>query len=113
MSKSVNESHGSLRLRNLQALVASRQPGAERMITALSTAARVAKTRHQIELVEVPLTWEFSILPAGVVHGEVVRVSDRLLAEARFTDHIAVPTGRFAAERMRGLAASQPEGAFA
>jgi hypothetical protein len=39
-------------------------------------------------------------LPASVVHREVATVSEGLLADARFTDHVAVLTGRFAAEHL-------------
>ena len=43
---------------------------------------------------------EFATLPASVVHREVATVSDGLIANARFTDHVAVLTGRFAAEHL-------------
>lgn len=48
------------------------------------------------------LTDEFSTLPAAVAHLEVTRVSQRLQAQARFTDHVAVLTGRTAAEHLKG-----------
>ena len=66
----------------------------------LSVADRAVKTRRQIELVDEQLTKEFSTLPASVVHREVATVSEGLLADARFTDHVAVLTGRFAAEHL-------------
>jgi hypothetical protein len=78
------------------------------MITPLSPADRKAKTQQQIERVEDQLTTEFSQLPADVVHGEVARVSAGLLAGAHFTDHVAVLTGRFAAEHLSILVASRP-----
>ena len=59
------------------------------------------KTRKQIERVDEQLLNEFSTLSADVVHREVAMVSERLLAGAHFTDHIAVLTGRFAAQRLR------------
>ena len=83
------------------------------MIALLSPADREAKTQQQIEVVEVQLTKEFSQLPAGVVHGEVVRVSGRLLAQAHVSNHVAVLTGRFAAEHLRAVAANLPEGTLA
>ena len=83
------------------------------MIAVLSPADREAKTQRQIESVEVQLTKEFSQLPADVVHGEVVRVSGRLLAHAHFGDHVAVLTGRFAAEHLGAVAANSPEGTLA
>ena len=70
-------------------------------MTQLSATDRAAKTRRQIELVDEQLTKEFSTLPASVVHREVATVSEGLLADARFTDHVAVLTGRFAAEHLR------------
>jgi hypothetical protein len=73
------------------------------MITQLSPADREAKTAHQLEMLDVQLTKEFSNLPADVVHDEVVRVSERLLAQAHFTDHVAVLTGRSAAEHLKAL----------
>jgi hypothetical protein len=47
------------------------------------------------------LTAAFSWLPADNVHREAERVSARLLAGAHFTDHIAVLTGRHAADHLR------------
>ena len=79
------------------------------MITLLSPAEREAKTRQQIERIDLQLTREFSKLPADIVHGEVARVSERLLAQAHFTDHVAVLTGRFAAEHLNAVSASYPE----
>ncbi len=73
----------------------------------LSPADRKTKTQRQIDVVDVQLTKEFSRLPAEVVHGEVARVSEQLLAQAHFTDHVAVLTGRFAAERLRALTISE------
>ena len=67
----------------------------------LSTAEQEAKTRHQIAMIDEQLTKEFCALPADVVHHEVESVSEELLAEARFSDHVAVLTGRFAGERLR------------
>jgi hypothetical protein len=66
----------------------------------LSVADRAVKTRRQIELVDEQLTKEFSTLPASVVHREVATVSEGLLADARFTEHVAVLTGRFVAEHL-------------
>jgi hypothetical protein len=66
----------------------------------LSVTDRAKKTHRQIELVDEQLTKEFSTLPASVVHREVATVSEGLLAGARFTDHVAVLTGRFAAEHL-------------
>jgi hypothetical protein len=80
------------------------------MIKLLSPADREAKTRHQIEQVDIQLTKEFSELPADLVHSEVRRVSQRLLAQAHFTDHVAVLTGRVAAEHLRAIGTpTQPE----
>ncbi len=73
-------------------------------MTQLSATDRAAKTRRQIELVDEQLTREFSELPADVVHREVAMVSDGLLANAQFSDHVAVLTGRFAAEHLRTVA---------
>jgi hypothetical protein len=67
----------------------------------LSVSDREAKTRRQLALVDTALTREFSMLPASVVHREVMTVSDGLIANARFTDHVAVLTGRYAAEHLR------------
>ena len=73
-------------------------------MTQLSTTDRAAKTRRQIELVDEQLTMEFAELPAHVVHREVAKISDGLLANAHFSDHVAVLTGRFAAENLRAAA---------
>ncbi len=73
-------------------------------MTQLSAPDRAAKTRRQIELVDEQLTREFSELPAHVVHREVATVSDGLLANSHFSDHVAVLTGRFAAENLRAAA---------
>jgi hypothetical protein len=59
------------------------------------------KTRKQIERVDEQLINEFSRVPADIGHREVAMVSERLLAGAHFTDHIAVLTGRFAAQHLR------------
>jgi hypothetical protein len=69
-------------------------------MTQLSVTERADKTRRQIERVDEQLTKEFSTLPASVVHREVATVSEGLLADARFTDHVAVLTGRYAAEHL-------------
>ncbi len=69
-------------------------------MTQLSATDRADKTRRQIELVDEQLTKEFSELPASVVHREVATVSEGLLVDAHFTDHVAVLTGRFAAEHL-------------
>jgi hypothetical protein len=74
----------------------------------LSATDRAEKTRRQIELVDEQLTKEFPELPANVVHSEVVRISDALLANARFSDHVAVLTGRFAAEHLRTVGVPAP-----
>ena len=74
----------------------------------LSATDRAAKTRRQIELVDEQLTKEFPELPAHVVHSEVVRVSDGLLANAHFSDHVAVLTGRFAAEQLKTVGTPAP-----
>ena len=71
------------------------------MMKSLSNAEREAKTRHQIARIDEQLTKEFTALPADVVHREVATVSGALLAEARFPDHVAVLTGRYAAEHLR------------
>jgi hypothetical protein len=73
------------------------------MLSAISTTERAAKTRLQIERVDEQLIREFPDVSADVVHREVAAVSGRLLAGAHFTDHIAVLTGRFAAQRLRDL----------
>ena len=62
----------------------------------LSTAEREAKTHRQIAMVDEQLTSEFSVLPADVMNREVASVSKGLLANARFSDHVAVLTGRYA-----------------
>jgi hypothetical protein len=59
----------------------------------LTAPEREAKTHRQIAMVDEQLTREFSDLPADVVHREVASVSKRLLAAARFSDHVAVLTG--------------------
>jgi hypothetical protein len=74
------------------------------MLKSLSGTDRAAKTRHQIERVDEQLIKQFSTLSAEVVHREVSTVSKGLLAGAHFTDHVAVLTGRFAAEHLRVLA---------
>jgi hypothetical protein len=73
----------------------------------LSTADREARTHRQIAMVDEQLTREFSVLPADVVHREVASVSTGLLAAARFSDHVAVLTGRYAAEHLK-VAALRP-----
>lgn len=78
------------------------------MTEQLSTSDRADKTRRQIELVDDQLTREFSSLPADVVHREVAEVSEGLLAGATFSDHVAVLTGRLAAEHLRATAARSP-----
>ncbi len=74
------------------------------MINTPSPEERAAKTRGQIEAIDKQLTKEFSYLAAEVVHAEVARVSAALLAQAHFTHHVAVLTGRFAAEHLRAIA---------
>jgi len=74
----------------------------------LSTAEREAKTHRQIAMVDEQLTREFSVLPAEVVHREVASVSKALLTAARFSDHVAVLTGRQAAEHLRVAALKSP-----
>jgi hypothetical protein len=69
-------------------------------MTQLSATDRAEKTRRQIERVDAQLTQKFSELPAHVVHSEVIRVSEGLLANAHISDHVAVLTGRFAAEEL-------------
>ena len=76
----------------------------------MSSTERAEKTRLQIERVDEQLVDEFSGLSADVVHREVAMVSERLLAGAHFTDHVAVLTGRFAAEHLREL--ETPSGAL-
>jgi hypothetical protein len=70
----------------------------------LTAPERDAKTDRQIAMVDEQLTKEFSILPADVVHREVASVSKGLLAAARFSDHVAVLTGRYAAEHLKARA---------
>ena len=67
----------------------------------IPTTDQAEKTRHQIEMVDRALIEEFPTLPADVVHQEVAAVSEGLLARAHITDHVAVLTGRFAAEHLR------------
>lgn len=74
----------------------------------LSPTERAETTRRQIARLDVQLTNEFSMLPATAVHREVAKVSEHLLAEANFTDHVAVLTGRFAAEHLRADADALP-----
>ena len=69
----------------------------------VSKTERAEKTRQQIERVDEQLVGEFSSLSPVVVHREVAMVSEGLLASAHFTDHVAVLTGRFAAEHLRAL----------
>jgi hypothetical protein len=78
------------------------------MTVTLSIEDRAAKTRSQIDAIDRQLTAEFSWLPADTVHREVEGVSGRLLAGAHFTDHIAVLTGRFAAEHLRATSVTAP-----
>ncbi len=73
------------------------------MFTSISKTERAEKTRNQIARVDEQLINEFSSLSADVVHREVAMVSERLLAGAHFTDHVAVLTGRLAAEHLRDL----------
>jgi hypothetical protein len=68
---------------------------------ALSTAEREAETGRQIAMIDEQLTREFSVLPAYVLHREVASVSKGLLAAARFSDHVAVLTGRYTAEHLK------------
>ena len=74
----------------------------------LTAPEREAKTQRQIAMVDEQLTREFSDLPAYVVHREVASVSKRLLAAARFSDHVAVLTGRQAAEPLKVAALNCP-----
>jgi len=69
----------------------------------ISATERAEKTRVQIERVDGQLVEEFSGLSAEVVHGAVEAVSEELLAGGRFRDHVAVRTGRLAAEHLEGL----------
>ena len=71
----------------------------------LSIADRKSKTRRQIALVDTALTQEFATLEPGVVHREVAAVSGVLLEKARFTDHVAVLTGRLAHENLEAILA--------
>jgi hypothetical protein len=73
------------------------------MLQPISKSERAEKTRVQIERVDEQLVKEFSSLSADAVHREVATVSEGLLANAHFTDHIAVLTGRFAAAHLRDL----------
>jgi len=52
----------------------------------------------------VQLSKEFADVPAACVHREVALVSGQLLAQAHFTDHVAVLTGRLVAEHLRAAA---------
>ena len=74
----------------------------------LTAPEREAKTDRQIAMVDEQLTKEFSILPAQVVHREVASVSNALLTAARFSDHVAVLTGRYAAEHLKVAASNSP-----
>jgi hypothetical protein len=74
----------------------------------LTAPEREAKTDRQIAMVDEQLTKEFSILPAQVVHREVASVSNALLTAARFSDHVAVLTGRYAAEHLKVAALNSP-----
>jgi hypothetical protein len=67
----------------------------------ISATDRAAKTRRQMELMEKALTEEFPSLPPNVVHDEFAAVSKKILATARFTDHVAVLTGRYAAAHLQ------------
>lgn len=67
----------------------------------LSIADRKSKTLRQIALVDAALTKEFPTLEPAVIHREVAAVSEELLAHARFTDHVAVLTGRRAHENLQ------------
>lgn len=73
------------------------------MLKPISKTERAEKTRLQIEQVDDQLVKEFSSLSVDVVHREVAMVSEGLLTGARFTDHVAVLTGRFAAQHLREL----------
>jgi hypothetical protein len=74
-------------------------------MTRLSIADRKSKTSRQIAQVDTALTKEFSTLEPGVVHREVAAVSEELLANAHFTDHVAVLTGRIAHENLEAASA--------
>jgi hypothetical protein len=80
--------------------------GGTQMLKTISTAERAERTREQIERVDEQLIDEFPSLPADVVHDEVATVSKGLLASAHFTDHVAVLTGRFAADHLKDIEAS-------
>ena len=71
----------------------------------LSIADRRSKTRRQIAQVDTALTKEFATLDPGVVHREVAAVSEELLEHAKFTDHVAVLTGRLAHENLEATLA--------
>ena len=71
----------------------------------LSIADRRSKTRRQIAQVDTALTKEFATLDPGVVHREVAAVSEELLEHAKFTDHVAVLTGRLAHENLEATRA--------
>lgn len=73
------------------------------MLNSISPTERAEKTRQQIERLDEQLVREFPSLPADVVHREVAAASEGLLAGAHFTDHVAVLTGRFAAQRLKDL----------
>ena len=74
----------------------------------LTAPEREAKTHRQIAMVDEQLTREFSDMPAYVVHCEVASVSKALLTAARFSDHVAVLTGRYAAEHPQSGRAELP-----
>jgi hypothetical protein len=71
----------------------------------ISIADRKVKTLRQIALVDTALTKEFATLEPGIVHREVAAVSEELLAGARFTDHVAVLTGRFVHDNLEAASA--------
>jgi len=77
--------------------------GKEHILEPISTPERAEKTRLQIARVDEQLVEEFPDLPAEIVHHEVEVVSEELLASARFTNHVAVLTGRLAAEHLEAL----------
>ena len=78
------------------------------MLKPMSRAEQAKKTRLQIERVDEQLVGEFSNLAPDIVHREVATISEGLLADAHFTDHVAVLTGRFAAEHLRELETPLP-----
>ena len=78
----------------------------------LSIADRKSKTRRQIALVDTALAKEFATLEPGVVHREVAAVSEELLEHARFTDHVAVLTGRLAHENLEATLAPTKHDAY-